>query len=233
VVEDAGEVVGAACWTRPHKVVVSPMTDEAARVVGRHVAGLGLPVPGVVGLPGPARAAADSVADETGATVSVRMHERLLVLGDYRAPEHRVDGSARLATDDDHALVVAWLDQFQLDAGLLRLNNEAVAWSNRGRLWLWEVDGTPVAMAGHAPVVETPVARVGRVGPVYTPASWRGHGYGSAVTAVVTEHLLDQCDTVMLYTDAANSTSNALYERLGYRHTEDLVELSLTAPGDA
>jgi predicted GNAT family acetyltransferase len=33
----------------------------------------------------------------------------------------------------------------------------------------------------------------------------------------------------MLFTDAANPTSNALYERLGYVHADDVVELEFEA----
>ncbi|MGL1760974.1 GNAT family N-acetyltransferase, partial [Vibrio parahaemolyticus] len=68
---------------------------------------------------------------------------------------------------------------------------------------------------------------VGRIGPVYTVPAERGRGYGGAVTAAVTEHLLPQVDTVMLYTDAANPISNAVYERLGFVHEHDIVELDL------
>ena len=37
---------------------------------------------------------------------------------------------------------------------------------------------------------------------------------------------------MVLYTDLANPTSNALYQRLGYRPVEDRVVLSFTAPRD-
>jgi predicted GNAT family acetyltransferase len=138
-----------------------------------------------------------------------------------------VAGAARLTGEADSDLVVAWLDQFMIDAGILKVDNRAAERMSRGRLWLWEVDGEPVSMAGHGPVMATPGGRVARVGPVYTPEALRGHGYGSAVTATVTEHLLPRADVVMLYTDASNATSNALYERLGYIHEHDVVELVL------
>jgi predicted GNAT family acetyltransferase len=68
---------------------------------------------------------------------------------------------------------------------------------------------------------------VGRVGPVYTPAEHRRRGYGAAITSAVVEHLLPLTTTVMLYTDAANPTSNGVYERLGFRVVADVVDLEL------
>jgi predicted GNAT family acetyltransferase len=47
------------------------------------------------------------------------------------------------------------------------------------------------------------------------------------VTAAVSQAALDAGAThVVLYTDLANPTSNALYERLGYRPVQDRVVLS-------
>ena len=34
--------------------------------------------------------------------------------------------------------------------------------------------------------------------------------------------------TVLLFTDLANATSNAIYQRLGYRPVEDRIELSFS-----
>jgi hypothetical protein len=53
---------------------------------------------------------------------------------------------------------------------------------------------------------------------VYTPPELRGNGYATALTAEVSQRLLDGGRTFcFLYTDAANPTSNAIYERIGYR----------------
>jgi predicted GNAT family acetyltransferase len=96
-----------------------------------------------------------------------------------------------------------------------------------GSLWLWEVDGTPVAMAGHADLVDTPSGAVARIGPVYTPEPLRRQGLGAAVTAAVIEELLPRATTVMLFADAANPTSNRIYARLGFRAAGEVVEVSL------
>ena len=56
-----------------------------------------------------------------------------------------------------------------------------------------------------------------RVDPVYTPAHLRGRGYAGAVTVEVSRAALAAGATdVVLFTDPANPTSNALYQRIGY-----------------
>ncbi|MCP4913199.1 MAG: GNAT family N-acetyltransferase [Oligoflexia bacterium] len=53
---------------------------------------------------------------------------------------------------------------------------------------------------------------------VYTPNEHRGKGYGSIVTALVSKRMLDEgkkkCN---LFTDLSNSTSNSIYQKIGYR----------------
>jgi predicted GNAT family acetyltransferase len=89
-----------------------------------------------------------------------------------------------------------------------------------GGMTLWEADGVPVSMAG----VTRQVAGMIRVAPVYTPPGYRRRGYAGAVTAAVTQAALDAgAGEVLLFTDLANPTSNALYQRLGYHPVEDRV----------
>jgi predicted GNAT family acetyltransferase len=92
-----------------------------------------------------------------------------------------------------------------------------------GGLSVWEADGVPVSVAG----ITRAVVGMVRVGPVYTPPALRSRGYAGGATAAVSQAALDAGATqVVLYTDLANPTSNALYERLGYRPVEDRVVLA-------
>jgi predicted GNAT family acetyltransferase len=68
------------------------------------------------------------------------------------------------------------------------------------------------------------IAGLVQVDPVYTPAPLRGRGYAGAVTAEVSRAALAAGATDgVLFTDAANPTSNALYRRLGYVPVVDWV----------
>ena len=222
--DDDGRVVGAACWTLPHKLVLGPWSPEVVRAIGEAAVATGVPVHGAV-VP---VELADAVAESVGRRGVPHMGERLLALQDYVAPD-RVPGTLRAVTEADLERVERWIDEFTSEAGILVVDNRAAAASSIGRLWFWEVDGVPVAMAGHASVVATPGAAVARIGPVYTPPAYRGRRYGSVVTAGVVEQLLPEVDAVMLFTDASNPTSNAIYERLGFRHVADIVDLDLEA----
>ena len=224
VAERDGTVVGAALWTAPYRLLVGPMDDEAARAVGvaalDRAADLGTPLPGVVGPVG----TAEHVADGTGREWRTSMAERLLVLRDYRPPRG-LSGGARHAVDADAELVRRWRRDFAVEAGTPVHDDEGRLATALEATWFWELGGVPVSMAAHAPIVSTPAGDVGRIGPVYTPVEHRRNGFASGVTAAVVEHLRTLVGTVMLFTDAANPTSNHVYEDLGFVHEGDVVEL--------
>jgi uncharacterized protein len=53
---------------------------------------------------------------------------------------------------------------------------------------------------------------------VYTPPHTRKRGYGTAMTAAVSRHILQVGRTsVFLFTDLANPTSNHIYQQVGYQ----------------
>lgn len=86
-------------------------------------------------------------------------------------------------------------------------------------MWLWEVNGRPVSMASYG----GPTPNGIRVFAVYTPPTWRGRGYATACVIALTQRLLDGSRRFcFLFTDLANPTSNALYERVGYRPVADM-----------
>ena len=91
---------------------------------------------------------------------------------------------------------------------------------------LWEPRADPSRSSASGP---TPNGI--RIGPVYTPPELRGRGYGSALTAQVSQLQLDRGKRFcFLYTDLANPTSNAIYMRIGYERVCDSRELAFT-PG--
>jgi predicted GNAT family acetyltransferase len=129
-----------------------------------------------------------------------------------------------VATSADRALLESWSAAFAEEVGdspgrPADLVDERLSY---GGLTLWEADGAPVSLGGR----HRPAAGAVRVSPVYTPAEHRRQGYAGAVTAAVSQAALDAgADHVVLFTDLANPTSNALYQRLGYRPVEDRVVL--------
>lgn len=230
VIRDAdGDVVGCAAGTSPWNLSVSPMPRGAAIALGRHMAVVDPGMPGITGV----REVVDAIVEALDLDYEPRiaMVDTVRVIDDFIPPTREIPGVPRQAVDADRDRLVEWLIQFGIDASLPLHDVEAAVDSRlqSRAFWFWEVDGTPVAMAGHAPVVTTPGGTVGRVGPVYTPAAQRGHGYAAAVTSVVVRALQPECSVIMLYADATNPTSNAVYERLGFRNTAEVIEVKLTS----
>ncbi|TDP89080.1 GNAT family N-acetyltransferase [Labedaea rhizosphaerae] len=221
--EDNGTTVGAAFCTPPWPISVSGMPDVAAPELVALVRELGFPVTGVTG----PLEATEQVSKEwqvvTGAEVSLGFKLRLYRLDELTPPE--VAGTARVATDDDIPLLARWRLAFGQDTGHMPEEDHAdivrrsMALGN-GTV-LWEVDGTAVSYAS----ATKPVEGMSRIGPVYTPVEHRGHGYGSAVTAAVTQWALDRgAEHVVLFTDLANPTSNSIYQRIGFRPHSDAAD---------
>ena len=86
-------------------------------------------------------------------------------------------------------------------------------------LMIWEKKGKPVSMAGYA----GPTPNGIRIGAVYTPPEQRKKGYASAVTAGLSQQLLDMgFKFCFLFTDLSNPTSNHIYQQIGYKPVCDV-----------
>ena len=227
VVREGDTVIGCGCRTAPYKLTLSPMPPAAAMALAEEVSGADPELPGLGGPQAVVQAMCDALADPRQQVVE--MDDVIHVLGDF-VPVVGVAGSARPATYADMNLLVAWFNQFRVDAEVPIVGDVTPNVHSRldlGGIWIWEVDYKPVAMAGHSQLLESPDGLVGRIGPVYTPLEHRRQGFGAAVTATVVEALLPQCSTVMLFADANNATSNGVYERLGFRIVARTVEIAL------
>jgi predicted GNAT family acetyltransferase len=159
---------------------------------------------------------------------AVERRDLLYELEDLVTPD--AEGSGRPARSDEVEQLARMMSEFMREVELTPITDAeardaAARQIQRLSLFCWEVDGAIVAIAGHAPVVTTGSIVIGRIGPVYTPARHRRRGFGSAVTAHVTRHLIESGARVMLFTDAANPTSNSIYQAIGYRLVDELVEM--------
>ena len=62
---------------------------------------------------------------------------------------------------------------------------------------------------------------------VYTPPEYRKKGYSSACVAALSQTLLNQgYKYCFLFTDLANSTSNHIYQSIGYQPVNDWYDYS-------
>lgn len=225
-----GAVRAAVLQTPPYPVLVTDLPADAvgplaAALTPGHAAG----ITQVLGAEPDATAFARAWAERTGQGFGVEKRQRLYRLGELTPPDPMPNGASRVATPTDLVLASAVNEAFGAEIGQRPGTSVYVESRVRaGRLVLWELAGEMVSTA----CITAAISGVARVADVYTPPEHRNHGYGAAVTAAATRLALDRgAESVILFTDLANPTSNALYPRLGYRPVEDKVVLAF-GPGE-
>jgi predicted GNAT family acetyltransferase len=227
------EVAAAALRTPPYNLVLArPRSPEALAALAETIAAEELP--GVVGSVPEAEEFAQQWARQVGARAHTNMRQGVYALERVEQPPP-TPGSFRVATAADHELVLRWWIAFAdevLHEGGPGRESAASMIDHRlaspvAGVGLWEDGGEPVSLAGWGGATPNGI----RIGPVYTPPELRGRGYATALTAELSQRLLDGrlfeggrrfC---FLYTDLANPTSNAIYERIGYRRVAESAEV--------
>jgi len=198
---------------------ITPAPRGAVAALAEHAAQAAPDLPGVSGEAATAAYFAGCWAERLKTPGAPVEGQRLYALTRLRPPDG-VTGRLRRAVDADGDLLVAWMEAFEVDTGGAAVAPDALRRRITGGLvWIWE-DGVPVSMAALTP----PLAGVTRVGPVYTVPEHRGHGYGAACTAAVSQVGLDGgAERCVLYTQLSNPQSNAIYRRLGYEPVQETV----------
>jgi RimJ/RimL family protein N-acetyltransferase len=215
--EPDGRVTGAFLRTPPHPLLLTAVPVAAvAALAGQLDESLG----GINALSDDADRFVEARRARFDVTATEGRRSRLFRL-DRLTPPTPPAGSARVAGPADRDLLIGWFQAFhrEIGEGFDRDNATLVddKLAHQG-IMLWEVASQPVAMAA----TTRPDGGMVRVIGVYTPREHRARGYGGAITTAVSRRALDGGATdVVLFTDLANPTSNALYQRLGYRPVED------------
>jgi predicted GNAT family acetyltransferase len=230
IVVDGGEPIAVATRTPPHNLVLAaPRTDNALELL---VAGIDDDPPGVIG----ARPEVERFTDAWSARKHVTAR-RVFAQGIYTLehvqPVPPAPGRTRSQEPGDTDLLIDWMQAFEAEAlDHLEPDEERARRiveyrldAERAGMVLWEDDG-PVCVAGFGG--ETPNGI--RIGPVYTPPALRGRGYATALVAELSASLLAGGRRFcFLYTDLANPTSNAIYERIGYLRVCESAEIAFDA----
>jgi predicted GNAT family acetyltransferase len=214
-----GEPVAAAMRTPPYNLLLAPARSEAA--LEALVAAIDDVLPGVVG----AHPEVDDFVRRWVAShpIEPRVLRNQGVYALERVqPVPPVSGSRRKATEADRELVMDWMIAFgeevleENDPGRTEAQSlvaHRLREGDDGGFELWEDGGEVVSLSGWG----GPTPNGIRIGPVYTPPERRGRGYATTLIAELSQSLLDDGRRFcFLYTDLANPTSNAIYERIGY-----------------
>jgi uncharacterized protein len=226
----ADEVSFAAIRTPPWPLLTSPLDDASdADALIEQWLQIDPHIPRVSAVPATARAIAAAWESATGGMSRCTMSEAMHVLEEVRDPPRPARGTLRLPRPSERDLLVGWMEDFVLEAGLTGSAQAAAlvdAHLRRGTLFAWD-DGEPVSMIGIHPEVAGAV----RIGPVYTPPAHRRRGYGGTAVADASRRALaGGARRCMLFTDLANPTSNKIYAEVGYRRTGDWEEIALERP---
>jgi predicted GNAT family acetyltransferase len=223
------EVRFAAMRTPPHPLLASPLDSDAGAFVELWQRA-DPDVDRVTSVPETVRAIAAAWAAQTGGAARCAIREAMHVLEEVRDPPRPAPGQLRLADARDRSLLIAWMEEFVSEAGIVGSSQSAAMIDSRMRregMLVWD-DRQPVSMVGVTPEV----AGVVRIGPVYTPPALRRRGYaGSAVAAASRRALTRGARQCMLYTDLDNPTSNKIYAEVGYRRIGDWEEIALEPAG--
>lgn len=220
VVVHEGEVVAAALRT----IKKAALSREKVPGAIARIAADALKDPKLQGVLGPVASV------EAFAAASGRQWREGMAQGIYEClqviPPPAVPGARRVTAGSDRSLLAVWIRDFVREAGGENPTmEEATASADRhiasGGTSFWVVDGEPVSYAGAYNFTPNGV----RVGPVYTPPAHRRRGYAAALVAEVTQRELDSGRAfAYLYTNLRNPTSNALYQRLGYRRVAEAYD---------
>jgi len=163
----------------------------------------------------------------TGRKAKQHMAMRIYKLEEV-IPPPVIAGSIRPVEKKDRRMMMDWFDGFYREAlqesqGPAKVRRQVDLYmredSKLRGLMIWEKRGIPVSMACYA----GPTPNGIRIGAVYTPPEQRKQGYATAVTAGLSQHLLDMgYQFSILFTDLLNPTSNHIYQQIGYKPVCDV-----------
>jgi len=221
---DEGRLVLGALHTPPFRLNLadSGSGESATEALARHLADRKVRLPGVVGHVRLAERFADAwceIAGQRRNEANVHGRRQNLYQIERVTPPNGIAGRMRPAQAQERELLVRWEQGFAQDAGLgqnerdpafvARVVDETLA---QNGFALWEVEGAPVSTARLRRV-----ASIGaRISGVYTPSALRGHSYASALTAALSQKVLDEGLWCCLFADAANPLTNRIYQSIGY-----------------
>lgn len=223
VENDAGEIVATTMRTVPHGAILSEIKDKLAipLIVNAYASAFDI-LPGVEGIGDDSSQFAELWKQQCGQDYSISME-----MGQYRLDEviqpKNISGEARFAKKDDFEMLVDWLIKFSADTGMDSNYSRKYAEENitrklekpiLGGIRIQVDEGQPVSMAS----ATRESVNGGNVSLVYTPPEFRGRGYASAITAHVSQAILDAGKAFCtLTTDMSNPTSNKIYQAIGYK----------------
>lgn len=241
-INSPNEVIGIAVRTGPRALVLSKMPLYSIKDLAKKVSEEDDSFPSINGPVDVVNTFLEEYSKTltNGSTRKPKLRIKLLLheVKTFIEPQN-IRGYCRKVTnsDEDIELAVKLLKLFFIEADIVStfdILNFARAKIEEELFYFWIDtfdDGAEVVVAfgGHNLIIPDPNGEkgIGRVGPIYTCENYRCRGYAGFLTAFITSKLLQSNSRAILFTDAANPTSNGVYRRLGYEVVGDSIEYDL------
>jgi predicted GNAT family acetyltransferase len=217
---DDGGTVAAALMTPPYRMNLSRAPDAALDLLARSLHARNVTLPGVIGPRSSAEAFSTNWARLTGRSARRGKALRIYQL-DSAKPVSRAGGELCQACSTDVDLALKWMRAFAAEVNESHpptLERVAQRIADRD-VFFWKAPD-PVSMA----CATGPTPNGIRIGAVYTPPGRRNRGYASALVAALSQYQLGTGRRFcFLFTDAANPTSNNIYQKIGYQPVCDFA----------
>jgi uncharacterized protein len=194
-VENNDGIVLVALRTPPHNLLLSDTSlVESIAMILSDVHEIYSTLPGISAIDNISQIATEQWSAKTGQSYHLKMDQGIYQLTSVNELDYAT-GSIRPITEDDSEVVVTWFQAFlsgvygevSEDDAKSTLGNILRSPLDRSRLFVWEVDGVPMTMAGYTGATPNGL----RITYVYTPVEYRRNGYATACTAGVSQIALD------------------------------------------
>lgn len=217
------KTVTAAIQTSLMNLIVTYASPNQLELLASELKKIHAHLPGVVGPAKESELFSQIWSHQTGAKSKLGMGQKIYKI--EKVDEPNTPGSLRLAQPEEADLIGQWLFDFGVESllpseqkSLAERKEHAVKAIRNQLAYVWLVDGQPVSMAH----VGRPTLNGISISGVYTPQALRKNGFASAVVAQLSQKMLDSGKKFcVLYTDLANSTSNKIYQKVGYREVSN------------
>jgi len=221
--EDGTLVIASIQTDIERPIIISNANVDDAKKFARALIKKNISLPGVNGPIPAVDAFAEVWAKEKKVELKLGLNLRLFELRKVIMPA-MPSGTWREARFEDENLLCQWLDEFGDEAvphdpkTTMESLHEFVRMKIENKsMFLWVDNGEGVCLVATSRETDKETW----IEPVYTPKCFRCRGYAGALIANVSQRIIDRGKIALLFTDLANSTSNSIYQKVGYRSLAD------------
>ena len=229
-IEENGEVLALFQMTPPHPLnlifVDENRLQASIDLLITNLVNLQIDIPSIISVKPWAYQFSEKWETQKGTSHQLLMDQGIYRLNKVEESLQKSPGTWRLAEEKDCPLIEKWFNLFEGDTGLpmtaLEDVKERVSFFVREReVFLWEDQGKVVSMMKKSRPTQHGVT----VSLVFTPQEERRKGYARTMVGACSKELLKEYEFCVLYTDMMNSTSNKIYQEIGYKKVVDSVHL--------